>query len=84
MTFQVRFSKQAHKDIQKLTPKLREKAKDIIRNRISVSPHSGKPLTGSMKGYYSVRLTYQDRIVYSIDDEQIIVFILRTKTHYGD
>ena len=84
MTFEVFFSKQAHKDIKRLTPKLREKAKDIIRNRISIDPYGGKALVGSMKGYYSVRLTHNDRIVYSIDDDQVVVFILRAKTHYGD
>ncbi|MEA2102404.1 MAG: type II toxin-antitoxin system mRNA interferase toxin, RelE/StbE family [Thermodesulfobacteriota bacterium] len=84
MNYEVIFSKQAHKDIKKLTPGLRDKAKDIIRNRISIDPHSGKPLFGNLKGYYSVRLTYKDRIVYSIDEDQVIVFILRAKTHYGE
>ena len=84
MKYNVIFSQQAHKDIKKLTPKLREKAKDIIRNRISVDPYSGKHLVGDMKGYYSVRLTYKDRIVYSINEDQVVVSILSTKTHYRD
>ncbi len=84
MSYKVLFSKQAQKDIRKLTPKLQEKAKDIIRNQISVNPYCGKTLVGDMKGYYSMRLNYHDRIVYSIDDDQVIVFILRAKTHYGD
>ena len=84
MSYKVLFSKQAQKDIKKLTPKLREKAKDIIRTQISINPYCGKTLVGDMKGYYSVRLSYNDRIVYSIDDDQIVVFILRAKTHYGD
>jgi Txe/YoeB family toxin of toxin-antitoxin system len=84
MSYKVLFSKQAQKDIRKLTPKLQQKAKDIIRNQISVNPYSGKALVGSMKGYYSKRLTYRDRIIYSIDENQVIVFILRAKTHYGD
>lgn len=84
MSYNVLFSKQAHKDIKKLTPKLREKAKEIIRNQIAINPYCGKVLVGDLKGYYSVRLTYSDRIVYSIDDDQVIVFILRARTHYGD
>ena len=84
MSYEVLFSKQAQKDIRKLTPKLQEKAKDIIRNQISVNPYSGKTLVGDMSGYYSIRLNYHDRIVYSIDDERVIVFILRARTHYGD
>jgi Txe/YoeB family toxin of toxin-antitoxin system len=84
MSYKVLFSKQALKDIKKLTPKFREKLKDIIRTQISINPYSGKTLVGDMKDYYSVRLSYNDRIVYSIDDNQVVVFILRAKTHYGD
>ena len=84
MSYEVLFSKQAQKDIRKLTPKLQKKAKDIIRNQISVNPYSGKTLVGDMRGYYSIRLSYHDRIVYSIDDDRVIVFILRARTHYGD
>lgn len=84
MRYQIRFSKQAEKDIRKLTPKLKIKLKDILRNRIAVDPTSGKALVGDLKGYYSVRLSYQDRIVYSIENEQLIVYVIRAKTHYGD
>ena len=84
MKYEVLFSQQAQKDIRKLTPKLKKKAKEIIQNQISIDPHCGKALVGDLKGYYSVRLSYSDRIVYSINDDQIIVFILRAKTHYGD
>jgi len=84
MKYEVLFSKQAHKDIKKLTPKLQKRARDIIRNRISPEPYSGKALTGDLKGYFSVRLTFYDRIVYSVDDNLITVFILRARTHYGE
>ena len=72
------------RDIRKLTPKLKEKLKDILRNRIARDPYSGKALVGDLKGYYSVRLSYQDRVVYSIEDDQLIVYVVRAKTHYGD
>ena len=84
MSYKVLFSKQAQKDIQKLPPKLKEKAKQIIQNKISINPYCGKGLVGNLKGYYSMRLSYSDRIVYSIDDVQIVVYILRAKTHYGN
>ncbi len=84
MTYQVRFTRQAEKDIAKLTPKLRSKLKDIVRNRLAVDPHSGKPLIGPLQGYYSMRLTYQDRIVYSIRDDAVLVVVVRARTHYGD
>lgn len=82
--YQIEFTKQAQKDIAKLTPKLKNKLKDIVRNKISISPECGKPLVGDLKGYYSVRLSFQDRIVYRIENGRCIVLIIRAKTHYGD
>lgn len=82
--YQIELTKQAQKDIKKLTPKLKNKLKDILRYKISISPETGKSLIGDLKGYYSVRLSYQDRIVYRIEDERCIVFIIRAKTHYNE
>lgn len=84
MKYEIRFSRQAGKDISRLTPKLKQKLMDVLRNQIAVDPYSGKALVGDLKGYYSVRLSYQDRIVYSIEDEHLIVYVVRAKTHYGD
>jgi len=84
VTYRVRFTRQAEKDIEKLTAKLRTKLKDIVRNRLAVDPYSGKPLVGPLKGYYSVRLSYQDRIVYAIHDDELVVMVLRARTHYGE
>ncbi|MBE0484482.1 MAG: type II toxin-antitoxin system mRNA interferase toxin, RelE/StbE family [Bacterioplanes sp.] len=82
--YQIEFTKQAQKDVSKLTPKLKQKLKDILRHKISVSPELGKPLMGDLKGYYSVRLSFQDRIVYRIEQGRCVVLIIRAKTHYGD
>lgn len=84
MKYEIRFSRQAEKDIRKLTPKLKSKLMDILRERIAIDPRSGKALVGDLKGCYSVRLSYQDRIVYSIEGDRLIVHVLRAKTHYGD
>lgn len=84
MKYEIRFSRQAEKDIRKLTPKLKKKLMDILRNQIAVDPTSGKALVGDLKGYYSVRLSCQDRVVYSIQDDKLVVYIIRAKTHYGD
>ncbi len=84
MTYEIRFSRQAEKDIRKLTTKLKKKLMDILRNRIAVEPYSGKGLVGDLKGFYSVRLSYQDWVVYSIEDDKLVVYIIRAKTHYGD
>jgi Txe/YoeB family toxin of toxin-antitoxin system len=82
--YEIHFSRQAEKDIQKLTPKLKKKLMDILRNRLAVDPYSGKALIGELKGCYSVRLSYQDRVVYSIEDEKLMVYVIRARTHYGD
>ena len=84
MSYRVRFTRQAEKDIRKLSPKLREKLKAIVRNRLAEAPHSGKPLMGPLKGYYSVRLSFQDCIIYSVHDDELVVLVLRGRTHYCD
>ena len=82
--YEIRLTKEARKDVQKLSPRMKKKLKDILTNKIALEPYTGKKLVGQLKGFYSVRLNYQDRIVYSIDDESRIIFIHRTKTHYAD
>lgn len=83
-TYEIRFTKKAQKDAEQLTPKLKNKLKDILRNKIAVAPESGKSLMGDLKGYYSVRLSFQDRIVYRIEDSICVVIIIRAKSHYGE
>ena len=79
MKYEIRFLRQAEKDIRKLTPKLKKKLMEILRNQIAVDPTSGKALVGDLKGFYSVRLSYQDRVVYSIEDDKLGVYILGPK-----
>lgn len=50
--YEIVFTKQAQKDIAKLTPKLKAKFKDIIRNKVSVAPENGKQLASDLSGYY--------------------------------
>jgi Txe/YoeB family toxin of Txe-Axe toxin-antitoxin module len=84
MSYEVRFSRVAYKDVVDLTPRLKKKLKDIITGQIALNPHSGKRLVGDLAGFYSMRLTFKDRIVYSIDEEHKTVYIHRARTHYGE
>ena len=84
MSYRVRFTRQAEKDIKRLSPKLRDKLKAILLNRLAADPYSGKALLGSLKGCYSARLTFQDRVVYSIRDDELLLLVLRDRTHDGD
>ena len=80
--YRVEITRRAQKDIAKLAPKLKNKLRDILMNRIAANPFDGKKLIGELDGYWSVRLNLKDRIVYSIDEKDRIVYILRTRTHY--
>ena len=82
--YDVRFTKEAAKDVRKLSLRLKRKLKDILLSTVSIEPKSGKRLVGDLKDFYSIRLSYKDRIVYSIDEDIRTVFIHRARTHYGD
>ena len=82
-SFEIKITRQAEKDIQKLNPKLRNKLYEILTEAIANDPFQGKKLIGDLEGSYSYRLTIKDRIVYSIDTQKRIVYIERAKTHYG-
>ena len=77
-------TKKAAKDVAKLTPQLKAKLKDILLNKISKNPYEGKKLVGDLDGFYSVRLNYQDRIIYTIEEESQTVCIHRARTHYAE
>ncbi|WP_045222280.1 type II toxin-antitoxin system RelE family toxin [Desulfonatronum thioautotrophicum] len=82
MTYRFRFTRKAAKGIEELTPKLRDKFKDILRHRLAVDPYSGKALAGYLKGCYSVRLGFKGRVVSLIHDEDLVVLVLRARTRY--
>ena len=83
-SYEIRFTKEAVKDVKKLIPKLKSKLRAILMETIAKDPLHGKRLVGDLEGFYSVRLTYQDRIGYSVDESKHVVYIHRAKTHYGD
>ena len=82
--FEIRITHRAEKDIKKLPPKLRNKLYDILVEVIAKDPFQGKKLIGDLAGSYSHRLSYKDRIIYSIDTHKRIMFIERAATHCGD
>jgi mRNA interferase RelE/StbE len=82
--WEIRFTKTARKDVEKLPPKLREKLRDILVEVLAEDPYAGKRLVGDLEGSYSYRLTFKDRIVYSLDEKKRILYVERARTHYGD
>lgn len=84
MGYQIFFTKQAQKDAEALPPSLREKLHKLLVDVVSQTPFAGKKLVGELKGSYSLRLSYKDRVVYSVNKDKKIVYIERAKTHYGE
>ena len=84
MPHRVLLTSQARKDAEKLTPKLRTTLQEILEDVLAVDPRRGKPLVGELKGYWSYRLTYKDRIVYRMEEKSETLIVLRCRTHYGD
>ena len=82
--YAIRFTKEAVKDVDKLPPRLKEKLKIVLREQVAANPRCGKGLVGDLAGFFSLRLSYKDRVVYSIDDDARTVFIHRARSHYGD
>jgi Txe/YoeB family toxin of Txe-Axe toxin-antitoxin module len=84
LPYTIRITRQAKKDIDTLSPKLKQKLRAILTEVIATHPYEGKKLLGDLAGSYSYRLTYQDRVVYSIDESTKTVYIERARTHYGE
>jgi toxin YoeB len=45
---------------------------------------SPEQLKGNLSGYWSRQINKKDRIIYSVNDETVIVYIISTKGHYTD
>lgn len=82
--YTIRITRQAKEDIDALPPKLKKKLRAILIEVLAIDPYEGKKLLGDLAGSYSLRLTYHDRVVYSIDEGTQTVYIERARTHYGD
>ena len=82
--YEIQITRCAEKDIGTLTPKLRAKLYDILMEIIAKNPFQGQKLLGDLAGSYSYRLSYKDRIVYSINPKGKIIYIERAATHYGE
>lgn len=82
--YAIRFTREAAKDVGKLSPRLKDKLKVVLRQQVAPNPRCGKRLVGDLAGFFSLRISFKDRLVYSIDEDSRTVFIHRARTHYGD
>lgn len=88
--YSLALSERADADLAQLylsEPKAYEKAMRLLE-QIVQSPHSGigKPeaLRGNMSGLWSRRITQKHRLVYSVNEEEVLVLVLRAWGHYDD
>lgn len=81
------YTKQSLKDKKKLekVSNLYDKAKkliEIIKNNPYQNPPPYEKLVGDLSGAYSRRINIHNRIVYSVDEKEKTIRILRLWTHY--
>ena len=86
MSYEVRMSKIARKDISKIqAARLNERLKNLIEI-ITINPFQNPPpyekLLGDLREYYSRRINIQHRLVYKVDEEKKQVQILSIWSHY--
>ncbi|GAU77820.1 Txe/YoeB family addiction module toxin [Fusibacter sp. 3D3] len=84
--YKVVFTKKAQKDIEKLkSVGLTKRAKnlvELIKGNPYAVPPSYEKLVGDLNGAYSRRINIQHRLIYSVDESEKIIKIIRMWTHY--
>lgn len=84
--YEVKLSKRAQKDLQKLKQSgLSKKAKslvDIMKENPWQNPPPYEKLVGDLNGFYSRRINVQHRLVYKEFEEDKAVAIYSMWTHY--
>ena len=84
--YEIRLSKQSLKDQKKLKSSgLSQKARLLVEV-LKLDPFSKAPpyeeLVGDYCGFYSRRINIQHRLVYKVDKDKKVVYIIRMWTHY--
>ncbi len=90
MTYIIRLSKRSEDDLKKLKrnePQAFKKVSTLL-NELEKHPRSGTGHPEQLKEYgnetWSRRITKKHRLVYSIEEERILVLVLSSYGHYDD
>ena len=90
MRYTLVFSDRAKEDLQQLKksePKAYQKARQLIEE-LAEHPKTGrgKPQLKkhNLAGLYARKITDKHRLLYSIDDETITVYVVSSRGHYDD
>lgn len=84
--YQIKYHKQSLKEISLLKQNnLDKKTKNLIE-LLKTNPYQTPPpyekLTGNLKDLYSRRINIQHKLVYKIDEEKKVIYILSMWSHY--
>jgi Txe/YoeB family toxin of toxin-antitoxin system len=86
VSWQVILSRKAVKDAKKLRAAGLKPQAEVLLGLLKNNPFNSPPvyekLVGNFKGFYSRRINIKHRLVYSVDEKQKIVHVLRMWTHY--
>ena len=86
--YEIVYSRQAHKDAQKLGECHLKKQAQTLLELIAADPFQTPPryesLCGNLAGCFSRRINLQHRIVYEVFTAEKKVLVLRMWTHYGE
>ena len=86
MNWQLVYTKQAHKDAQKLAAAgLKDKAKAllaVVQDNPFQTPPPYEKLIGDLAGAYTRRINIQHRLVYQVLQDEQVVKVLRLWSHY--
>lgn len=84
--YRIELSKKAVKDTKKLkSAGLSDKARklvDLLKENPYMTPPSYEKLVGDLNGMYSRRINIQHRLVYTVNEEEQVVRVLRMWSHY--
>lgn len=88
--FRLKFEDEAKEDLAKLKksePKAFDKATKLLEE-LQDHPKTGtgkpKPLSRNRSGQWSRKITDKHRLIYKIEEEEVVVLVLSAWGHYDD
>lgn len=79
-----RHLKEWHKSGQKKTLKKIGDLLEELRQHPTTGTGQVEQLPGDLTGLWSRKISKGERLIYSIEDAKVIVYVISLKGHYGD
>ena len=87
MTYELVLTFEAEQHLKEWKRSGQKKISDLfeeLRHHPTTGTGQVEQLKGDLSGLWSRRITKGARIIYSIEDEKVIVTVVSLKGHYGD